>query len=187
MRQKTYVAPEIKNEFISRLNRTFDNASMAVVARRLKIPHATVRNYYKEGRLPAPEVLIKIANETAISLNWLLTGKGEMYGTDRPPIGIGRFLEEKIEEIVERKMVSMQSPTQDLGPVDDTDEFDVAAAVEKHGDPQRVMSLWFEHEGRDYPQDFGVVFFQGWQGFSPDEKIEAVYDAKRVLYRSLKK
>ena len=176
----------MNKEFVLRLNRTFDNASMAVVARRLKIPHATVRNYYKEGRLPAPEVLIKIANETGVSLNWLLSGSGEMYGTDKPPIGIGRFLEEKIEEMIERKISSMRSSPQDLGVVDEAAAFDVAAAVETHDDPQKVMSLWFEYEGREYPQDFGVVFFQGWRGFSPDDKIEAIYDAKRVLDRSLK-
>ena len=177
----------MNSEFVARLNRTFENASMAVVARRLKIPHATVRNYYKEGRLPAPEVLIKIAKETGVSLNWLLTGSGDMYGSDRPPIGLGRFLEEKIEEIVDRKIAALNSPVQDLGIDDELPDFDVAAAIERHDDPQQIMSLWFAHEGRDYPQDFGVVFFQGWRSFTPDEKVEAVHDAKRVLDRSLKK
>ena len=160
---------------------------MADVARRLKIPHATVRNYYKEGRLPAPEVLIKIARETGVSLNWLLTGSGDMYGPDRPPIGLGRFLEEKIEEIVDKRIAALRSPEQDLGNVDEIPDFDVAAALEEYDDPQKVMGLWFEHEGRDHPKDFGVVFFQGWQKFTPEEKVEAVYDAKRVLDRSLKK
>ncbi|HEX3101046.1 MAG TPA: helix-turn-helix domain-containing protein, partial [Pyrinomonadaceae bacterium] len=62
-------------DFVVRLRKTFEGESMADVARRLKIPHATVRNYYL-GRLPAPEVLMKIANETGVSLNWLLIGAG---------------------------------------------------------------------------------------------------------------
>jgi transcriptional regulator with XRE-family HTH domain len=177
----------MNTEFIARLNRTFDRATMAEVARRLKIPHATVRNYYKEGRLPAPEVLIKIANETGVSLNWLLTGAGDMYGTDRPRIGLGRFIEETIEELIEQKLASISHPVQDLGSGDEGREFDVAAAVHEHDDPQKIMSVWFNHEGRDYPEDFGVVFFQGWHSFSADEKIEAVHDAKRVLDRSLKR
>src|SRR5688500_9582913 len=93
----------MNGEFVDRLRSAFDNASMAEVARRLKIPHATVRNYY-QGRHPAPEVLIKIANETGISLNWLLTGKGEVYAGQNPPISLGKFLEEKIAEIVDRRL-----------------------------------------------------------------------------------
>lgn len=177
----------MNTEFVSRLQRAFDNASMADVARRLKIPHATVRNYFKEGRLPAPEVLIKIANETGISINWLLTGAGDMYSTQRPPIGLGRFIEEKIDEMIDRKLSAVGERLQHFEIVDDRSDFDVVAAVELHDDPQKVMNLWFMHEAREYPQDFGVVFFQGWSSFSPDEKVEAVYDAKRVLDRSLKK
>lgn len=35
------------------------------MARRLNIPHTTVRNYYFD-RIPAPEVLIKIADEMSV-------------------------------------------------------------------------------------------------------------------------
>ena len=39
---------------------------------------------------------------------------------------------------------------------------------------------------REYPEDYGVVFFQGWSSYSKAEKIEAVRDAKKVLDRTLK-
>src|SRR5436189_3553843 len=94
----------MNRDFIERLDRTFDNATMAEVARRLKIPHATVRNYYKEGRLPAPDVLIKIAGETGVSLNWLLTGLGDMYAGQSPPVGLGRFIEQKIGEMIDERL-----------------------------------------------------------------------------------
>jgi transcriptional regulator with XRE-family HTH domain len=94
-------------DFIERLGRTFDGATMAVVARRLGIPHATVRNYYKEGRLPAPEVLMKIAAETGVSLNWLLLGQGEMFVSDTAPLELGRFLEFKIGEMIDRKLAAI--------------------------------------------------------------------------------
>lgn len=173
-------------EFIARLDKTFDGATMAEVARRLKIPHATVRNYYKEARLPAPEVLIKIANETSVSLNWLLTGSGDMYSGQRPPVGLGKFLEERIVEIVDQRIAMHGSEAvTELKSVDVREAFDVKAAVSKFDDPQRVMSEWFRYEGRDYPQDYGIVFFRGWETFSQEDKIAALHDAKRVLDRSL--
>src|SRR5438445_1633905 len=109
--------PFMNREFIERLNTAFENASMADVARRLKIPHATVRNYY-QGRLPAPEVLIKIANETGVSLNWLLIGTGDKYAGQVGPIGLGKFIEEKIGEIIEQKLAAKLDGIQDLGTAD---------------------------------------------------------------------
>ena len=183
MKVKTHVARSFMNEdFILRLRKAFDNASMAVVARRLGIPHATVRNYY-QGRLPAPEVLIKIATETEISLNWLLIGTGDMYAGQSPPVGLGKFIEAKIGEMIDQKIAAIGGGgISDFGTID---EFDVEAALAASDDPQRVMSDWFAFEEREYPKDFGVVFFRGWESFSPEEKIAAINDAKRVLDRSL--
>ena len=173
--------------FAERLKQVFDNATMAVIARRLGIPHATVRNYFR-GRLPAPDVLIKIANETNVSLNWLLTGHGEMFAGTKGPRDAARALEQAIESIVERKLAGLgQNDIQDLGSVDRRPEFDVAAALRRTSDPHRAMSEWFEHEGRTYPHDFGVIFFQGWEAFSEDERLDALRDAKKVLDRTLKK
>ncbi len=175
----------MNNDFVVRLRKTFEGESMADVARRLKIPHATVRNYFN-GRLPAPEVLMKIANETGVSLNWLLIGAGDMYGGQRPPIGLGRFLEERIAEIVDQRIASFgKDVVTELKTVDFRDAFDVEAAVLKFDDPQAAMSEWFRHDGREYPKDYGIVFFRGWETFSREDKIAALYDAKRVLDRSL--
>jgi transcriptional regulator with XRE-family HTH domain len=172
--------------FRERLHRVFNHATMAEVARKLKIPHATVRNYYL-GRLPATEVLIKIANETGVSLNWLLLGQGEMYGGERPPIGIGQFLEERITELIERKFAGAGGqPVVELGAVDAGNTFDVESALDRSDDPQTVMSQWLRHEGREFPADYGIVFFQGWETFSRDDKVDALHDAKRVLDRALR-
>ena len=172
----------MNDEFILRLRKAFDNASMAVVARRLGIPHATVRNYY-QGRLPAPEVLIKIATETGVSLNWLLIGTGDMYAGQTPPVGLGKFIEAKIAEMIDQRLTAFgRVDVADLGA---TDEFDVESALAATDDPQRVMSDWFAFEGREYPKDFGVVFFRGWESFSSEDKVAAIMDAKRVLDRSL--
>lgn len=174
----------MNRDFIERLHAAFSNESMADVARRLNVPHATVRNYY-QGRLPAPEVLMKIANVTGISLNWLLIGTGGKYAGQIAPIGLGRFIEEKIAELIEQKLAEHSSgAVQHLGAADGA-AFDVEAAVHRLNDPQAVMSEWFRHEGRQYPEDYGIVFFRGWETFSPKDKIAAVRDAKRVLDRSL--
>lgn len=173
-------------EFVERLNKTFEGATMAVVAKRLGIPHATVRNYY-HGRLPAPEVLIKIAATTGVSLNWLLLGRGEMFSGETGPIGLGRFVELKISEIIDRKLDERLSPQiQHLTGADVTEGFDVNAALDQGDDPQTLMRHWFAYEGREYPADYGVAFFRGWRSFSKDEKVAAVKDAKRVLDSILK-
>lgn len=172
------------NDFTARFKKAFEGATMAVIARRLGIPHATVRNYYQDGRLPAPEVLIKIAAVTGISLNWLLLGTGEMYAAANPSIGLGRFLEDKINDIVDKRFAELESGTvQDLGSVD---EFDVERALRKNDNPQQVMSAWFAHEGRPYPQDYGIMFFRGWETFSDEDKTAALYDAKQLLDRVLR-
>lgn len=174
-------------KFQDRLSQAFEFATMAEVARRIGVPHATIRNYFL-GRLPSPEVLIKIANETHVSLNWLLSGTGEMYLAGREPLDLDKLIDRRIAEIVDRKLNERSGETiQNLGIVDEAPAFDVERAVKKHRDPQRVMSEWFLYEGRDYPQDFGVVFFQGWETYTPEEKVEAVKDAKRVLDRALKR
>lgn len=177
----------MNRDFVDRLKQAFEFASMAEVARQIDVPHATVRNYF-QGRMPAPEVLIKIANQTHVSLNWLLTGAGPMFAGDARPASFDRFLNDRIAEIVDRLLVERGVPVaEDLGSIDARPAFDVEAAVMRHGDPQRVMSEWFQHEGREYPADFGVVFFQGWESFAPEEKIAAVRDAKKVLDRTLRK
>ncbi|MBK9215674.1 MAG: helix-turn-helix domain-containing protein [Chloracidobacterium sp.] len=171
-------------DFVRRLDKAFEHQSMADVARRLRIPHATVRNYYN-GRLPASDVLIKIARESGVSIDWLLLGKGEMYIGDTRGVDIGRFIENKITELIDEKLAGTgREAIRDLGTID---EFDVEAAVQRLNDPQAVMQEWFRHEGREYPEDYGIAFFRGWESFNSRQKAEAVRDAKRVLDRSYPK
>jgi transcriptional regulator with XRE-family HTH domain len=168
-------------DYVDRLNKAFADASMAEVARRLGVPHATVQNYYRKGRMPATEVLIKIAEVTNVSLNWLLRGTGDMYAVHRPPIGLGEFIEEKIGEMIEEQLAAAGKPVPAAG----ADDFNIEEAVLRLDDPADVMRQWLQYEGREYPEDYGIVFFRGWESFSPEEKIDAVRDAKRVLDRSL--
>jgi AcrR family transcriptional regulator len=176
----------MNRDFTERLKQAFDNATMAEIARRIDVPHATIRNYF-QGRMPAPDVLIKIADNTGVSLNWLLTGKGPVFLAGERPVDLDRLLEERVVNIVQRILSERGvSVAEDLGTIDEPPAFDIVGAVMRYGDPQKVMSEWFRHEGREYPADFGVVFFQGWESFTHEEKLDAVRDAKKVLDRTLR-
>lgn len=86
--------------FSDRLKEAFSDASMAEIARRLGLPHATVRNYF-QGRLPAAEILSRIADETNVSLNWLLTGAGPRYiSADYLPRGEASIFFGEREELI---------------------------------------------------------------------------------------
>ena len=177
----------MNTRFAERLRLAFENSTMAEIARRIDVPHATIRNYF-HGRLPAPEVLIKIAENTGVSLNWLLTGAGSMYFTAERRLDLDEVLEKRITEVVERILNERGiSIVEELGAIDEPPAFNVEAAVARLGDPHEVMSEWFEHEGREYPRDFGLVFFSGWESFTHDERIDAIHDAKKVLDRTLRK
>lgn len=173
--------------FAQRLSKAFDNASMADIARRLGLPHATIRNYFR-GRIPAPDVLIMIADETNVSLDWLLMERGEMFIPGSRPVDIGRLIDERIEAIVDERLSrrAKQSAPKKLPEKRPAKKFDIAASLKKFNDPHRTMLDWFTFEGREYPRDFAVAFFRGWESFTDEEKIDAVNDAKKVLDRSLK-
>lgn len=173
------------SDFVRRLRQIFGGATMAGIARRLSLPHATVRNYFG-GRLPAPEVLIRIAETTGVSLNWLLTGRGPVYLSEASEIDIDAIIERKIEAAISRKLAGSGLPTSDDARRPTEAGFDLEAALDQYADPDQIMSEWFRFEGKDYPQDFGVVFFTGWESFSREEKLDAIRDARKVLERNLK-
>lgn len=163
-------------DFVSRLRIAFGDDTAADVARRLSLPHATVNNYF-HGRMPSPEVLILITDETNVSLTWLLTGRGEQYIGDPAPADIGRVLQTLIANIVdERLSKSREMP--------DTAVYDLRQAIAEMNDPQKILKAWCAHDGFKVPKDFGVVFFQGWETMSDDEKADAIRDARRVIERN---
>ncbi|MCC6328965.1 MAG: helix-turn-helix domain-containing protein [Acidobacteria bacterium] len=88
-----------------------------------------------------------------------------------------------VNKLIRTSVKDRQAEPQDFGTVD---EFDFSRAMEETNDPHEIMRRWFTSEGREYPEDFGVVFFQGWESFSEQEKLDAINDAKKVLDRTLK-
>ncbi|WGE60017.1 helix-turn-helix domain-containing protein [Actinobacillus equuli] len=55
------------------------NMSIKAFSDSMQIPLRTLHNYLSGEREPSAEVLVKIATELNINLNWLLIGKGNMY------------------------------------------------------------------------------------------------------------
>lgn len=64
-----------------RLREIIDSQNMSIkaFAESMRIPLRTLYNYLSGDREPSTEVLVKIATELNINLNWLLLGQGEMY------------------------------------------------------------------------------------------------------------
>lgn len=62
----------------ARLRTIFPALTAEQIAEKLDLPPSTVRQYF-DGRLPATEILAKIADQTGVSLSWLLTNKGPQW------------------------------------------------------------------------------------------------------------
>lgn len=50
-------------------------------ARKCDIPYGTLQGYFRK-RLPHAEHLIRMADNAGVNINWLLTGKGQMFGDE---------------------------------------------------------------------------------------------------------
>ncbi|MFT3743567.1 MAG: helix-turn-helix domain-containing protein [Pyrinomonadaceae bacterium] len=93
-------------EFIERLTDACGSARAADIKRLLGITYQTAKNYLN-GRLPHPEILIKISEETGCSIDWLLTGRGNKmvrpYDPARmpsTPAELRMFVESVFEDVV---------------------------------------------------------------------------------------
>jgi hypothetical protein len=73
-----------KTDFISRFVEACGTAEPARVQRLLNISYQAAKNYL-DGRLPHPDVLIKISERTSYSIDWLLTGRGKKIVDDLSP------------------------------------------------------------------------------------------------------
>jgi Bacteriophage CI repressor helix-turn-helix domain len=68
------------NGFAERFIEVCDSSQPIEIARLLNISYQAAKNYL-QGRLPEARVLITISEQTAYSIHWLLTGRGEKFIT----------------------------------------------------------------------------------------------------------
>lgn len=66
------------DDFPERLREAFDGENNAQIARMLSVTDTSIKNYM-EGRLPAADILVQIADLTKCSIHWLLTGEGTKH------------------------------------------------------------------------------------------------------------
>ncbi|WP_353573243.1 helix-turn-helix domain-containing protein [Candidatus Albibeggiatoa sp. nov. BB20] len=75
---------KVKKEIANRLQTTIAdtcNGNKTAFAKLLGIPYGTLKNYLdlNKTNIIASETLAKLHKKLGININWLLTGKGEMY------------------------------------------------------------------------------------------------------------
>lgn len=54
------------------------------------IPYRTLQNYILTNREPSAESLAKLHSQLGINLNWLMSGKGEMFGNEIGPFNLSQ-------------------------------------------------------------------------------------------------
>lgn len=54
------------------------------------IPYRTLQNYILTNREPSAESLTKLHSQLGINLNWLMSGKGEMFGNEIGPFNLNQ-------------------------------------------------------------------------------------------------
>lgn len=54
------------------------------------IPYRTLQNYILTNREPSAESLTKLHSQLGINLNWLMSGKGEMFGNEIGPFNLSQ-------------------------------------------------------------------------------------------------
>jgi hypothetical protein len=62
----------------------------------------------------------------------------------------------RLQEMIGKRLAALNALVQDFSAADEVPDFDVVAVVVALDDPQKVKSLWFNRDERDYPQDSGL-------------------------------
>jgi len=70
--------------FLQRLQYLIGDEKPYPWAARIGITQATFNRMWKEGIAPKADILLLISEKTECSIDWLLTGKGEMRRGDKP-------------------------------------------------------------------------------------------------------
>lgn len=68
----------MKNRLQELINE-FGNGKLTVFAKKMDIPKGTFHAYLQEGAIKKTTHLIRFSERLGISIDWLLTGKGEKY------------------------------------------------------------------------------------------------------------
>lgn len=162
-----------KNAFGTRLKLAFGNATNKVIGEKIGVAENTV-GFYVRGRIPDAEILIKIANVTNRSIDWLLTG-AEKEPKQPDPLINERALRSMVRRIIQEE-IQGRVRIQDLGSVD---AFDLDAAIGRGESDDEILSGWYRSEGRQLPD--------GFLGVLPKLEPPITGEKRRALLKDLKK
>lgn len=97
--------------FPDRMSRAFGYLKRAEIAEKMGFNYQTLTNWLNgRNEIPLSE-LVKIANETGCSLNWLLTGKGEIF----PGGELKEVLKDLIREVINDERARASHDEEDIG------------------------------------------------------------------------
>jgi len=88
----------------NRIKQVRGNTTQERFAKRIGVKQNYVCRYEK-GRVPSPELLLKIAQFGDVTVDWLLTGKPGRGSTQHPkPFGVGekKALDQNIQRLLEQ-------------------------------------------------------------------------------------
>jgi transcriptional regulator with XRE-family HTH domain len=109
----TIVKKDKDSSFGDRLRHVFNGASNIDIAERLGAAPSAITNYMG-GRLPAGDILKKIAEQTGCDLNWLLTGKeakgeGGVVPVQESFIDLGEVRRDAVKEFLMAQLVAISN------------------------------------------------------------------------------
>jgi transcriptional regulator with XRE-family HTH domain len=85
-KEKLLTSLKSATDISPRLRKLFAGKSNAEIAAELGVTEPTVEGYF-HGRLPATEVLKTIAEQTGVSITWLLTDRGPQWAAPSADLG----------------------------------------------------------------------------------------------------
>jgi hypothetical protein len=158
-----------------RVLRAFGCSTVSEAADILEMNYHTLRNYLQLRRDAPTDLWIRIARMTNVSLDWLLTGRGERDMTFDPESRIFEAsLEEKIRHVV-RDELGQRPPREPSA-------FDLGGAIERYKTLEATLTAWFEFEGKELPADFAVNF-HGWEKLSAEDRLLTASEIKQLIER----
>lgn len=69
----------MSHAFFERLSELVGSADLTIISNATGLSYNTLKNYVTGERLPTPEILLRLAQNTGFSLDWLLLGVGSPY------------------------------------------------------------------------------------------------------------
>jgi transcriptional regulator with XRE-family HTH domain len=165
--------PLNSSDIFARILKALEAKNAPDAARKLGISKQAVYDWQKNT--PSLENLVKIAESTGTSLDWLLRGADQgQIALPKLTLNFDELLERRMREIAREEIAIFKVPhhgTQDLGTVD---EFNLESAVKKYDNALPVLREWYAHDKLPFPEDLRGLSFEHWETMTLAQKVKEV-------------